>query len=525
MGYPDSMSMPWSPLSPFTKPTGISKLPQELIDLIVDNLARDAVALRSCSFVCRAWLKQCRHHLFGLLRVRDTQVQTSLRSRPVLQERFQAFLTFITTVASPGFCAKVHTLCLLGNEERHERQTPESFISAHMLAAILGQLPRVRILELNRVSFTPLAAEHHSSPISLPLGKIKLDVLSLGRISLEEHTPDGLFSVLGLFSTLGMLRVSYLETPRTLPSPSELQRFLERFQVKRFSLKGHSSMMPAPSRTMPYMLNVLLNSNSVRGLESVEIKCCTMDQIAALGRLIRETGESLGSVAVDISDIAKGSNGACLYVVYLSCVSYLQIFHLVTLDFQGVVESLSLRTCAGLRHLRIQVFPNEEDPASHLWLRASHFLVALLASASPTLRTLTIVLQYHDVLLKNCSMADWEALRGIGGGSSGTIGGSSSTHASGTTNGTVSAGGVGRGKGIAGGGGVGTGWRRFPHLEAVVFALMPRCSDQTVEYEAKHHIVMQLPELAREGVLKFTTTVRLAFFPSSWWCGEGVCGD
>ena len=227
MGYPDSM---WST----AKPTGFARLPQELIDLIVDNLAHDSVALRSCSFVCRSWLKQCRHHLFGLLRVRDTQVQTSLRSRPVLQERFQAFLTFITSVASPGFCAKVHTLCLLGNEERHERQAPESFISAHMLAAILGQLPRVRILELNRVNFMPLPTESHS-PIVLPLGKVKLDVLSIGRIGLEEHAPDGLFSILGLFSTLGMLRISYLETPRNTPSPADLTRLLERLQVHRLA--------------------------------------------------------------------------------------------------------------------------------------------------------------------------------------------------------------------------------------------------------------------------------------------------
>ena len=43
MGYPDSM---WST----AKPTGFARLPQELIDLIVDNLAHDSVALRSCSF-------------------------------------------------------------------------------------------------------------------------------------------------------------------------------------------------------------------------------------------------------------------------------------------------------------------------------------------------------------------------------------------------------------------------------------------------------------------------------------------
>ena len=129
---------------------------------------------------------------------------------------------------------------------------------------------------------------------------------------------------------------------------------------------------------------------------------------------------------------------------------------------------LNLRTCHGLRNLRIQVFPNEEDPAAHLWLRASHFLVALLSTSSPTLTTLTIVLQYHDVLLKNCSMADWEGLRRIGGG---------------------------------------PGWQRYGHLKTVVFALMPRCSDQSVEYEAKHLITAQLPDLAKSGVLRFTTTV------------------
>jgi hypothetical protein len=140
------------------------------------------------------------------------------------------------------------------------------------------------------------------------MGKLKLDLLSIGRISLEDHSPDGLFSVLGLFSTLGMLRVSYLETPRHSPTQADLRR-LERLQVHRFSLKGHSSMMPAPSRTMPYLLSVLLNSNSVHTLQTVEIKCCTMDQIASFGQLINITASHLQSIAVDISDIAKGSNG------------------------------------------------------------------------------------------------------------------------------------------------------------------------------------------------------------------------
>jgi hypothetical protein len=147
--------------------------------------------------------------------------------------------------------------------------------------------------------------------------------------------------------------------------------------------------------------------------------------------------------------------------------------HFYQKDFQGVVDLLGLRACTSLRHIRLQVFPNEEDPATHLWVRASHFLAAVLSSVSPLITTVTIVLQYHDVLLKNCSMADWEALRHVAGGS---------------------------------------GWHKFSNLESVVFALMPRCSDSSVEMDAKHQITTQLPDLAKAGVLKFTTTVSSSDF-------------
>lgn len=287
---------------PTGRPTGISRVPQELIDRILDCLHEDSVALRSCSFVCRSWLKQSRHHLFGLLRIRDTQVFTSLKSRPVVLDRFKAFYHFITSVASPGLCAKVHTLYLLGNEER---QGPESFLSAQALSIILGKLPRVRILELNRVHFSPVPPEYEITSLS----KIKLEVLSIGRVNLEEQSPDGLFSVLGLFSNLGMLRISYLETPRQPPTDLDIQR-VERLQVQRFSLKGHSTILPQPSRTMPYMLSAMLNSSSFLNLETIEIKCCTIDQIHAFGATVNVASERLTSIAVDISDVVKVTGGA-----------------------------------------------------------------------------------------------------------------------------------------------------------------------------------------------------------------------
>lgn len=130
------------------------------------------------------------------------------------------------------------------------------------------------------------------------------------------------------------------------------------------------------------------------------------------------------------------------------------------------MESLNLSKCPSLRHFRICVFPNEEDAASYLWHRATHYLSALLYNISPLVTTVTIVLQYHDVLVKNCSMIDWESIRHFNGG-----------------------------------------WGRFTGLESVTFALMPRCMEPAIHKEAEFHISSGLPDLARLGFLKFATTV------------------
>lgn len=90
-------------------------------------------------------------------------------------------------------------------------------------------------------------------------------------------------------------------------------------------------------------------------------------------------------------------------------------------------------------------------------------------------------MQYHDMLLKHPSTAAWRALR--------------DSFFVDEENTQVA-------------------WhgRRLERLKEVAFVLMLRCEDQTVEHTAKRHIAMQLPELAKEGVLKFATTVRGAVF-------------
>jgi len=39
-------------------------VPQKLVDIIIDHLYNDPIALKNCSLVCRSWLTSSRHHLF-----------------------------------------------------------------------------------------------------------------------------------------------------------------------------------------------------------------------------------------------------------------------------------------------------------------------------------------------------------------------------------------------------------------------------------------------------------------------------
>lgn len=287
-------------------------LPPEIFALIITDLAHDSATLKTCSLVCHAFRSLCQHYLYNLLCIRDSRRQFRQHPYPILRGQLQAFASFITTVASSVFCLNVHTLCLLGNEEQHPLQpeTAKSLISDTMLASLLVHLPNVRILELSRVSFTAFAPGQHSPYPSLPLGNLKLSMLTINHVDFGDQSPHALLSVLGLFSTIDILRIGYVETPRAIPTSDKLSRVLDNLQVRRFSMKERpSTTVPSPSRTTPSVFKILFASSSVHSLQSIEIKCSLMDQVQELGRFLRKMGPQLRSVAVDVVDIVRIMNG------------------------------------------------------------------------------------------------------------------------------------------------------------------------------------------------------------------------
>lgn len=54
------------------------RLPQELVDIIIDHLHDDRHALAASALVCRAWVPPSRHHLFEILPVSSLNLQALL---------------------------------------------------------------------------------------------------------------------------------------------------------------------------------------------------------------------------------------------------------------------------------------------------------------------------------------------------------------------------------------------------------------------------------------------------------------
>ena len=87
----------------------------------------------------------------------------------------------------------------------------------------------------------------------------------------------------------------------------------------------------------------------------------------------------------------------------------------------------------------------------------------LIASLSPEIRRLDVILGYNDMLMGNLTTFKWETLQDAS-------------------------------------------WKRLKNLEAVTFGLMPHRSDPTVEVNARQFIANQLSVLRTRNLLRFDDT-------------------
>lgn len=355
-----------------------------------------------------------------------------------MPRNFQAFLAFVSYEASEGFCASVRTLFMIGDEKDQDRDT-RTPVDTQMLASILMKLPNLRVLDLGRVRFQ----ERGFLMSQLPAARFRLDMLSLNFVGSREDPLSSLVSMLGIFTELGFLRASYVDGLRdgtdvvSLRNPS-ISGLAQHVRVLRASLKGWPGASQFP--TVSVFLDLMRKSETVQTLQWLELKCNIMREVDALGGFLREVGDNLMHLAVDISELFRSQQ-----------------------EPDKIVEALHILDCRNLRSLRICLFPNLLNPVGNevaLVDRASDCLARLLSAITPTVRRVTVVLGYNDMPLEACKLIKWEMLQDVE-------------------------------------------WDRFPDLELVTIGLMPRYSDHLTELNAREHIRGRMPALHSRGLLHF----------------------
>lgn len=192
----------------------------------------------------------------------------------------------------------------------HEQSNSRAVVSARILSAILATLPNIRILELACVDIFNYASDASVvEPKTLQLPRVELDTLSMDHVRFGGHFSSQLSSILGLFSSLRMLRI---RNPTAINSSSQKDPTLlrqEYLRVEELLLEAYPPTKVDMALTVDQAIHTSLETLSFGSLRSIETRCHTLDELQALGKLIRNVHETLHDVFLDLSHIVGISDG------------------------------------------------------------------------------------------------------------------------------------------------------------------------------------------------------------------------
>lgn len=293
-------------LDSFTK-YGISRLPRELVNIILRELWNDRLTLQMCSLVCKSWLRECRTYLWQTTHITDAVYPTyGMYNR---SNRIQAFTKFLAHTASLGFCSSIRILRVGGDEkvsEPHQRTR----INVATIAALLEKLPHLQVMELTRVVLGHTVAKPKTQ-------KFTLSTLSIHMVGCSVDEGSGIAEVLGLFDDIRTLEASYIDIPGALEPPS-MALIPPNFQLNEVRLKGCLRGQDKPEvrrlSTVHRLLELLRNLPSTPRLRSITVQCGVMAEVRALGRCLQQAGRYVQNLGLEMYELTREHIGE-----YSSC--------------------------------------------------------------------------------------------------------------------------------------------------------------------------------------------------------------
>lgn len=283
--------------------TGYHKLPQEVIDAIVDQLRDDRTTLRRSSLVSRAWLERSQCHLFRTIRVVDGDP-----SHWHFRHNFVAFHRFLKHDASERVCTRVHCLVIQGDQGSYDFPC-RVVLDRALFALVLDKLPRLSSLIVLDVRFNNVE--------SVPPRRYKLDELILGSVGSPSDSPRTIIGFLDMFAHIGTLRTAFVDSwYETALAEGHDTPLKHDFKSGPLSLTLDNARIRGWT-TVNCMLDILCNSKSMHAIRVLDVECTDMREIVSLGQVIRSASKSLSRISVDLSIAFRDEQGKSnLHIIY-----------------------------------------------------------------------------------------------------------------------------------------------------------------------------------------------------------------
>lgn len=257
----------------------MSRLPQEIFDIIVKYLDGDQASLLSCSLVSMAWGSAARRLLFRSMNIGNG-------------DTLQEFTTTLSANGSLRFCVKA--LTVRGYFENPQLSSSlERSEDFKTLTGVLDKLPNLQSLFLDEVMF-----------ISREAGSLCTSTWSIRKLSWKNEHCAACFDldyqtqfidILHLFHNVEHLTLHLLYLPNLLHIP--LQTLPSSLHPKSLTL----SYAMNSSRTDFSICNFLQSAMSFRELRDLTVDLADDDSLWGTGEIIRAAASSLHSLTLVIS--------------------------------------------------------------------------------------------------------------------------------------------------------------------------------------------------------------------------------
>ncbi|KAJ7592166.1 hypothetical protein C8J56DRAFT_932682 [Mycena floridula] len=235
----------------------LPQLPLEMVETVIDHLHKDVKSLKSCSLVCKAWLKPSRYHIFST----HSHIQMTER-------KLGPFLQLLRCQKS-SFPAFFHTLCFM-KSEAFSLNLSDLLTAAQALLTI-----RSLVVSMNSATW-PLAARIEVASRLNQVVNLELKLTAV-MPSPQSHL-DYTFAFAASFPNLQLLKLSGTCFPDPENKPSNI-RFPASLNTIHLYLVGSLQGILPYLKKHPTLSNLHvynISPRDVEGLQAYLDKPCTV---------------------------------------------------------------------------------------------------------------------------------------------------------------------------------------------------------------------------------------------------------